>query len=142
MQTENTNTIGAVLGWLDQGAALALRRHGAQARHDQAIWSLLVLAMAEAGTTERSCAILGWMVYFARAHNPLRFRLGVQALAGGGGLNDLSRALGQPVTRQAAYQFRQRAAGYILAGLERDYGIVPGAGCGFEFGSAAAAVCI
>lgn len=172
------------LRWLDQGVELAQGLKGEKARHQDAVWSLLVeavdtidrqpdqekswltagfrsggwnmigLSQAELkeierirvmsgispfeGSTrytpqsrdiDRAVGVLSWLRWCNEARLPERLKKATVALARRGD-SEAVRRIYSPTrrsnNRQVAYEVRTRAVGYILNGLKRDVGIIPG----------------
>jgi hypothetical protein len=83
---------------------------------------------------ERAMGVLGWLSWCAAARMADRLRKAAVALARGGDAEIVHRLYcpTRKPNRQNATEIRTRTVGFILAGLKKDLGIVPGEGLTFK----------
>lgn len=127
----NQPSIALTLETLDFGARLAESRYGKKATPARVIWSLLEAAAKEKGDPAWRGVVLGWLRHCHPARDPLLFQRMVVASAVG----DDGRFFDH---RQQRYDFRKRAAGYIIAGLAGEGIVADADALTFSFGSLAA----
>jgi hypothetical protein len=83
---------------------------------------------------DRSLGVLSWMRWCNQARMPERLTKAAVALARGGdhaAVHKIYCPTRKP-NRQNVHEIRMRTVGYILSGLKRDFGIIPGEGLSFK----------